>query len=275
MDVNTKYKSSVFTTLFSDKARLLELYNAIENTNYDPSTEIVINTLEDALYMDRINDISFTLGGKLVVLIEHQSTVNANMPLRFLLYIARIYEKIIDSKSIYRQGLVKIPQPEFIVLYNGVDPFPESQQYKLSEAFMELGNAKLPALELQVMVYNINKGHNQDMMQKSESFDGYVTFIDKIRENRKTMNMKMAVKDAIQYCIREHILSDFLQTHSSEVINMLFTEWNWDEAKAVWQEEAEARVRQQFAIKEYAYQQLLSAAGVPQDQIDSVMQVHG
>ena len=48
---------------------------------------VTINTLENVLFMELINDISFEIGGKLVVLIEHQSSVNQNMPLWLLMYI--------------------------------------------------------------------------------------------------------------------------------------------------------------------------------------------
>jgi hypothetical protein len=238
MDVNSSHKDSVFTALFSDKKRLLELYNAIEGTHYGDASRIELNTLQNVLFMDRLNDISFTLDGRLVVLIEHQSTINANMPLRFLLYIARVYEKLIQPKTIYRENLQKIPKPEFIVLYNGTAPYPDRHTQKLSDAFIELGIDEIPVLELTVQVLNINKGRNEQIVKKSRSLDGYATFIALIRENRNTMDMEGAVTEAIKQCIHENILGDFLKTHSTEVINMLFTEWNWDDAKAVWQEEA-------------------------------------
>ena len=101
MKVNKKYKDSVFIKLFSNKKEIIELYNAIKDTNYDiEKTEIEIITLEKVLFMERNNDLCFTIDNKLVVLIEHQSTINNNMPLRFLLYIAREYEKLLDTDNI-------------------------------------------------------------------------------------------------------------------------------------------------------------------------------
>src|SRR5215469_9383147 len=100
MLANVKYKDSVFSLLFSDTDILRELYGALEGVTLPPDVPITINTLEDALYMDRINDISFEIGGKLVILIEHQSTINPNMALRLLIYIARVYEKIIENNKI-------------------------------------------------------------------------------------------------------------------------------------------------------------------------------
>ncbi|GHV72274.1 hypothetical protein AGMMS49928_28750 [Spirochaetia bacterium] len=131
--INKAHKDSVFTLLFGDPEKLRGLYNAITNSNYGPDTQIEINTLNDALYMNRINDISFTIGKELVILIEYQSTINENMPLRLLSYIARIYEKITSDKSIYKKTLIKIPRPQFIVLYNGTDPYPDKEILKLSE----------------------------------------------------------------------------------------------------------------------------------------------
>ena len=120
MGANTKYKDSVFSFLFSDPDQLRELYCALENVTLPPDVPITINTLRDVLFLDMINDISFEISGKLVVLIEHQSSINPNMALRLLMYIARVYEKIIGDKNIYTSRLVHIPRPEFFVLYNGV-----------------------------------------------------------------------------------------------------------------------------------------------------------
>ena len=83
MSANMKFKSSVFTLLFDDKQKLIELYNAVEGTDYGEDTQIEINTLENVLFMDRYNDISFVIDGKFVVLAEHQSSINNNLPLRF------------------------------------------------------------------------------------------------------------------------------------------------------------------------------------------------
>lgn len=105
MIVNTGYKDSTFVFLFNTEERLRELYNAIAGTNYDANTPLEINTLSDVLFKDRKNDVSFILDNKFIVLIEHQSTISENMPLRLLIYIARIYEKIIELKgknAIYR-----------------------------------------------------------------------------------------------------------------------------------------------------------------------------
>jgi predicted transposase/invertase (TIGR01784 family) len=237
METNRRYKDSVFTKLFGEKDKLLELYNAIENKNYGQDTKIEITTLENVIYMDMLNDISFLIDGKIVVLIEHQSTINPNMPLRMLLYIARVYEKIIENDSLYRSSRIQIPYPEFIVLYNGKDECPDKQTLKLSEMFKECGEESPINMELEVRVFNINKGHNPELAQKSKKLNGYETFIEAIREYGKTMSRDEAIKKAIDECIRQNVLKEFLEKYSPEVGSMLITEWNWDDAKRVLKEE--------------------------------------
>ena len=76
MGVNIKYKASLFSSLFSDPNILRELYCALENVSLPDNVPVNINTLQDVLFMDMVNDISFEIDGKLIVLIEHQSTIN-------------------------------------------------------------------------------------------------------------------------------------------------------------------------------------------------------
>jgi hypothetical protein len=171
MGANIKYKDSVFSLLFSDPDLLRELYCALEGVSLPADIPVTINTLQDALFKDRINDISFAIGDKLVILIEHQSTLNPNIAFRLLLYIARIYEKTIGDKNIYASRLVHIPRPEFFVLYNGVAPYPDEELLKLSDAF-ESGllpdiTKKTTALELEVRVININHGRNKEIAESS------------------------------------------------------------------------------------------------------------
>jgi len=242
MNVNAKYKNSVFSLLFSDPEALRELYGAIEGVVLPPDISIDINTLSDILYMGQINDLSFTVDNRLVVLIEHQSTINPNMPLRLLMYIAYIYEKIIDRNKLYKTKLEKIPTPEFIVLYNGKESYPDRSTLRLSGAFKDacdllgVGNP-VPALELVVQVYNINSGHNAEILEKSRTLGGYSAFVGKVREYAQTFTFEEAMKKALKYCIDNDILKTFLETHSSEVFNMLLTEWDTEEAKVVWREE--------------------------------------
>jgi len=241
MSANDKHKNSMFSLLFSDPDTLRELYSAIEGVELPPDVPIDVNTLSNALFMGQINDVSFTVGGRLIVLLEHQSTINQNMPLRLLMYAARLYEKIVDRMKLYQTTLEKIPEPVFIALYNGKAPYPERATLKLSDAFKDAADLRAktpggtsPALELTVQVYNINQGCNAAMLEKCEALGGYSVFVSKVWEYRQTMALEDAMKAAIRYCIENGILKPFLETHSSEVQNMLITEWNLEEAQQAW-----------------------------------------
>ncbi|MDR0513424.1 MAG: Rpn family recombination-promoting nuclease/putative transposase [Treponema sp.] len=239
MGANTKYKASVFSLLFSDPDLLRELYCALEGVSLPPDVPVTINTLEDALFLNRVNDISFEIGGKLVILIEHQSTINPNMALRLLLYIARVYEKMIKPEKIYTSQRILLPRPEFFVLYNGTAPFPDAQILKLSDAFEKVGVLGLPekespALELAVKAININHGKNETLVKKCKILAQYSAFVAKTREfENKTTDRAKALALAINHCRENDILKEFLEKTGTEVINMLFAEWNLDDALAV------------------------------------------
>ena len=235
--INRKFKSSVFTHLFREYGKEYELYNAIAPGRFPPDTPVKDVTLSNVLYMDRINDLSFVLGDKLVVFFEHQSTINKNMPLRDLIYCGRVYEKLVSSKAIYSSSRFTIPTPEFYVLYNGVSDYPENVVYRLSDMFAL--PSEIPALELVVHVYNVNDGYNTDIVNRSEALYGYVTLVSKVRNNESSgMTLFDAVSTAIKDCIKQGILVDYLMKYGSEVSNMLIQEWDWDVAKQVWQSEA-------------------------------------
>ena len=247
---NKKYKNSVFTTLFDEPEPLLELYNALSGSNLSPDTPIIINTLTDVLYMERINDVSFFIDDKVVVLLEHQSAINENMPLRFLMYIVQLYEKLFDNKAVYRKRLIEIPKPEFWVLYNGKEPYPEEQTLKLSDAFKDKSICEQHGtLELTVKVLNINKKINPDVLNRSQQLTGYVTFVAWVDENKeKGLDNAESIKEALHYCIDNQILIEFLQQHSVEVINMLMTEFNMDTAREV--SRAEGKIEEKIEGKQ-------------------------
>ena len=236
MTVNREYKDSVFSLYLSDPKRLIDVYNAVANTEYPPDTPVEINTLTDVLYKNQINDLSFVLDGQAEVLIEHQSTINENMALRLFLYSARIYEKITKQKSLYKKKRIKIPVPKFIVLYNGNEPFPEHAVQKLSDNYIT--EQENPQLELKVNIYNINYEVNAEIVRRSQALSEYSRFIGKIKENLADgLSLEESIKQAIEYGIEHDIMREFLETNGSEVANMLLSGWNMDEALAVSKEE--------------------------------------
>ena len=227
MKINRNFKDSVFTKLFSDPDLLRDLYCALGGSPLPADIPVSINTLDNVLYMDLFNDISFEIGGKLVVLIEHQSTINPNMALRMFFYISKVLEKTIKRKGLYTGKPLSIPWPEFYVLYNGRKPYPDETILKLSELFKkpeELGipEKNTPLLELEVKVLNINEGKNEDIVKRCRKLSEYSAFIARVYEYlEETNDIEKAIEEAIKYCQKHDILKEFLEIHGSEVLNML------------------------------------------------------
>ncbi len=223
ISVIRNYKDTVFRILYNDKRELLSLYNAMNGTNYTDETALKITTLDNAVFMNMKNDVSFILDMRLM-LYEQQSTVNPNMPLRDLLYLSITLQSLLIGEDIYSTKTIKIPNPRFVVFYNGVQPQPAIKQMKLSDMY-EVSTEDI-SLELIVTQYNINKGFNEAMVSKCPTLFQYIEYTDKVRRYSKTMNLKQAVVKAVDECIRENILKDFLLKNKSEVINMTIFEYD-------------------------------------------------
>ena len=233
LKANRKYKDTVFRMLFSDRKNLLSLYNAVNGTTYDNPSMLEIVTLENAVYIGMKNDLSFIVNTNLF-LYEHQSTYNPNMPLRDLLYIAAEYQKLVDNKSLYSPILQKIPEPNFIVFYNGTEKKEESWVTYLSEAYEDFsGEANL---ELKVLILNVNEGHNRKLMEECHILREYAQYVAKVRKYTKEMNLDGAVELAVDECIQEGILVEFLRKNKSEVVAMSIFEYNQEEEERKWKE---------------------------------------
>ena len=227
---NRKYKDTIFRMLFSDKKNLLSLYNALNGKNYSDCDKLEIVTLENAIYMSMKNDLAFILDLDLF-LWEHQSTYNPNVPLRDLMYIAKEYEKYIKEKgiSLYSSRQQKIPAPQFIVFYNGNRKIGERMEHRLFDAYETVRGE--PALELKVLVININEGHNQKLMESCQILKEYAQYVSKVRTYKKTLNLNEAVEKAVEECIQEGILREFLLANKAEVVAMSIFEYDreWEE----------------------------------------------
>ena len=116
---NRNYQDSVFSKLFSNEETALELYNALSGTSYGPETKIRITTLNNVLFLEKYNDLSFTIEDRIIVMAEHQSTINPNIPLRLLGYSTDTYTKLIDTDRLYSSTQIKLPTPVFYVFYTG------------------------------------------------------------------------------------------------------------------------------------------------------------
>ena len=221
--VQRNYKDTVFRMLFKDKENLLSLYNALNQTDYTDMSGLEITTLENAVYMNYKNDVSFVFDFELM-LYEHQSTVNPNMPLRDLLYVTSILQKRVNAENIYGSKQVMIPSPRFVVFYNGTDPQPERQTLKLSDAYEK--KQENPELELTVTVYNINRGYNEEIMDACKMLKEYAMYVEQVRIYAKKMPLAEAVEKAVDYCIKAGILSEFLRKNRAEVIMLSIFEYD-------------------------------------------------
>ena len=226
LTANRKYKDTVFRMLFTDRENLLSLYNAICGTSYDKSEELEIVTLENAIYMGMKNDLAFIIDTNLF-LYEHQSTYNANMPLRDLFYISGEYQKLVDHRSLYSSTLQKIPAPNFIVFYNGTEKKEERWVSYLSEAYENLSGE--PNLELKVITLNINEGYNEELMEQCRTLREYSLYVSLVRKYAGDMELNAAVELAVNECIQRGILAEFLQKSKSEVIAMSIFEYDKEE----------------------------------------------
>jgi hypothetical protein len=261
MGTNTEpareYKNNVFVDYIKSKDKLIEVYNAVKGTNYPQDTKIEVNTLENVLYRFIQNDISFVIDGKLVVIFEHQSTINEAMPLRMLEYIAKIYEQRVKSDAYYRRNNIKLPRPEFIVFYNGKEKYDERKELKLSASYEDGGSgegggesngAGVPQanLVLTVIVYNINPGMNEDLIGKCKALRDYTTLIAKVREYEdEGATLEKAVENAIKYCIANNIMVEYLEKHGSETMGILVHEYSFEDELRVAKEEVAEKSREE------------------------------
>ena len=243
---NRRYKDSVFVDLFGEdknaKEKFLSLYNALHGTTFDAATKLEPLRLEQVMYMAFCNDVACLVDDKIIILAEHQSTINANMPLRFLQYVVRLYERIQNPRDRYLRRLKKIPTPEFYVFYNGEEEYPERVILKLSDAFI-VQPAK-PSLELVVSVININYNKSSKLLSACKPLKEYTLFVETVRKHTK-LDSENGFKNAIKECIQNDILREYLQRKSREVVNMLIAEYDYDVDIAVQREE-----EREIALKE-------------------------
>ncbi len=230
------YKDRIFRMIFKEKREFLELYNAINDTHYTNPDELIVTTLDNAIYLGMKNDISFLLHDTLS-LYEHQSTDNPNMPLRNLLYVSDIYSRLTRTDDLYGSRVVRIPEPRFLEFYNGTKELPERYERKLSDAYANPTDS--PALELKTTVLNINPGKNPKLMNKCRTLQEYMIFVSKVRELRKNLPLAQAMEQAVTECIHNDILTDFLHKNRSEVIKVGIYEY--DEELHIQNERAYAR----------------------------------
>ena len=227
-DGNKKYRDTVFRDYFNEPERLLSLCNAILDTQYDDIDSLKINTLEGIFFDKQKNDISCTIGNNFLILVEHQTSVNNNMPFRCLSYVTELLNNLVtNKKKLYHKMLIRFPAPRFIVLYDGDEAEPLKKEMRLSDAFGGDSNS----LELVVTAYNINYDLEQPLLAKCRYLQDYSILVGKIKEGiRLGLSRHDAISHAVKFCLNNGLMKGYLEYNSQEVFNMLALEWNMDDA---------------------------------------------
>ena len=232
---NAQYRNSVFCSYFNDPTRLLSLCNAVLNKNYTDPSELEITTLEGIFFDDRKNDISCKIRDNFLVLIEHQSSVNPNMPFRCLSYATELMNNLVkDKRRLYRKKLIHFPSPKFFVLYDGDDNEPLQKTMRLSESFED----EDCSLELVVTAFNINYGLNPPILKKCRYLNDYSTLVGQVKSGIASgLSRREAIIRAVKICIDKGLMTGYLETHAEEVFTMLALEWDINEALAARRED--------------------------------------
>lgn len=221
--IRRNHKDVLFIRLFHDKRNLLSLYNALNKSHYTDENDLYINTLDDLIYISIKNDVSFIIGNYMN-LYEHQSSFCPNMPVRGLIYLARLYKAYIDMNglNVYGTKLIQLPKPKYIIFYNGTEAHEDIEELKLSDAFEGDGSC----LELVATMYNINFGHNRELMEQCKILSDYAYFISRVRcYGEKGYLIEKAADLACAECIEKDILREFLLKNRSEVVSMFLVDY--------------------------------------------------
>ncbi|MDR1488022.1 MAG: hypothetical protein LBT62_08555 [Deltaproteobacteria bacterium] len=228
MNPDRDYQNSLFVALFSELEPFTHLYNALSDENLNNTSSFRFISLEDVLFRLFRKDVCFLSEDRFILLIEQQYTINNNMPLLLLDYIATLYNKLSGHERFFRNMLFKLPTPEVIVLYNGVDSFPDEKILKLSDAFKTPPKKQFGSIDLTVRVININNKRNYPILIKCKELYEYSIIIDKVRENWSLgSDLINSVDLALNYCIENNILVDFLKKNSLDVRDMLLREFEF------------------------------------------------
>ena len=273
---NRKYKDSVFVDLFfeyeSAEENDIALYNALHDVPLPKGTKVQKIRIEDVLYMNLKNDISFGVEGKVIIFGEHQSTINENMPLRNLLHVGRVYEQLVPITDRYKRQVVALPKPEFYTFYNGSETWEKEKILRLSDAFVVKDEGSM--LELVVKVINISPKVGHEILEKCPILKEYGLFIETVDDLRNAGDPE-PIKHAIEICIRQGILADYLRKRGSEVINMLIAQYDYDTDIRVQREEAQEIGRLEGRLDsiidimdsmDWSLEQALNALKIPVDE---------
>ena len=215
--VNREFKDGMFRTLFNDKEKMLELYNAVSNDTMGKEAleNIEALTIETPLYIGSRNDLAFSINGKSMFFCEQQSTKSGNIALRMASYFGKTLDMMFGSE-IYGTRKVMMPAPVFYVFYLGKPDAPEVETFRLSDHYKE--NAPENSIEVVVKVYNICYSEKKEILKRSKTLREYSLFISYVNENLdKGMDLEDAVAAAVKIAKRAGVLVDFLNKYATEL----------------------------------------------------------
>ena len=259
-----KIRDRLFIAIFGkdddrSKRWRLDLYNALNGTNYTDPDALKLNTIENVIFVTMYNDVSFLVDSQMT-LYEQQSRPNANMPLRGLFYFSQLYQRFIsDNKlDLHRSSLIKIPNPRFVVFYNGEPGRAERYEMRLSNAFEQKdGSGKF---EWTADVININAGMNESLVKKCKPLYDYVRLVGRISANQgNDMEIGQAVREAVEWACEQDLLDGFVREQKENIIGMCLTEFNEEIAIQNWREDGIIEGREQ-GIAEGARQKAVENA---------------
>lgn len=273
---NREVKNNVLVDLMYEDESAEEnersFYNALHEEKLPENTEIKKVCVDNILYMNFKNDFSFRTGEQILVLGEHQSTLNNNMPLRELLYVGRVLEQLVPVRERYKKGQINFPTPEFYTLYNGRDFMEKEKILKLSDAFQT--QSEDPMLELKVRVININSEAKHELLERCSVIREYSEFIETIRKYQDRKDQE-AYKHAIEECIEKGVLADYLKRKGSEVMNMLTAEYDYETDIEVQREEAYEEGKREFIKnmyeENYSISEIAKVVKMPEEKIKKII----
>ena len=241
--INREYRDRLFKFIFGNEENkdwTISLYNALRWPDSKPADadSITFNTIEDVLYMGMKNDVSF-LVGDCITFFEQQAKYNPNMPMRFFIYAAMVYQKYIQNKenafNMYSPTLQRAPSPRCVCFYNGNSEIEDRTVLKLSDAF----NGKSD-IEVNVTLLNINYGRNRELLDRCKPLKEYSWFTTTVmRKQKDGIELEKAIDETLDEMPDDFVIKKFLIANKAEVRSMCLTEFNEEKFKA--RERAEGR----------------------------------
>ena len=183
------------------------------------------------------NDVSFIIT-ETINFYEQQSSFNPNVPLRIFGYAEKSYSKYIEDHklNVHSTILQKIPTPRCVCFYNGPYKKEDKVILRLSDAFMD--NTEEPQIEVTVTMYNINYGHNKELLDACKPLMEYSWFVEEIRKIKKNGNeIGIAVDMALDSMPEDFVIRQFLLENRAEVKDVFLTEYNEQKTMAAFRDE--------------------------------------